>query len=86
MSKKKKEKITYYDDGSSLYDMSDVGGIGHRSPNQKKAKNGDQPRKRSTAKEKWKTYVSAVRMMLVPTLVALGVILALYILLLLIGQ
>lgn len=81
--KKKKEKVIYYDDGSTLYDMSGVGGIGRRSYNEKKTKNTPQPRKNSTAKEKWNTYWSAVRLMLRPALVVLGVILVMYILLLL---
>ena len=81
--KKKKEKVIYYDDGSTLYDMSDVGGIGRRSPNEKKGKNGAQPRKNSTGKEKWNTYWSAVRLMLPYALIALGALLGLYIVLLL---
>ena len=81
--KKQKEKIIYYDDGSTLYDMSNVGGIGRRSPNEKKGKNAPPPKKNSTAKEKWNTYLSAVRAMLPFALIALGVLLGLYLLLLL---
>ena len=83
MAKKKKEKIIYYDDGSTVHDMSNVGGIGRRSPNEKRGKNAPAPRKNSTTREKLKTYFSAVRMMLPFALIALGVLLGLYILLLL---
>ena len=81
--KKKKEKVVYYDDGSTLFDMSDVGGIGRRSSNEKKGKNSSAPRKNSTFKEKWNTYWSTVRTMLPFALFGLGALLVLYLLLLL---
>ena len=62
MSKrKKKEKVTYIDDGRTIADMSNVGTPrvnGHKG----------------TLKEQWNTYWSAVKMMFVPMLVALGII------------
>ena len=56
---KKKEKVTYIDDGRTLADMSNVGGrrLSNRSPI------------RPDAKEIWKTYWSAVKMMFVPMLI-----------------
>lgn len=62
MSKrKKKEKVTYIDDGHTIADMSNVG-----TPRV----NG----RKGTLKEQWNTYWSAVKMMFVPMLVALGII------------
>ena len=66
---KKKEKITYIDDGRTLADMSNVPGgrLGRRNPNAP----------RSGAKEVWSTYWNAVKMMFGPmmvTITALGVI------------
>lgn len=66
--KEKKEKVIYIDDGSTIADMSNVG-YGYSS------KNG---RPRSTAREKWRTYWEAVKMMLLPTLIISGVLVATY--------
>lgn len=71
--KTKKEKVVYYDDNSTIVDMSNVTRIGQRQPNPPPV-----PRRRSTFKEKWKTYWSAVRMMLLPLLIALLGLGALY--------
>ena len=76
MSKKKKEKIIYYDDGMTISDMSSVNRKGQPSPPKKKK---EQPSMHSvdprfSNKSKWQTYWAAVRMMLVPTLVVLGII------------
>lgn len=68
-NKKEKKKVTYIDDGRTIADMSNVG--------YGKYINKDGKR-RSTAREKWRTYWEAVRMMLVPMLVVLGVITATY--------
>lgn len=68
MSKKKKEKITYIDDGRTLADMSALGGgIGS---------SGSRPR--SGWKDIWNTYWSAVKMMFVPMLVVVGAIVVIY--------
>ena len=63
--KKKKEKVTYIDDGRSLADMSSLG--------PRRVSSG-KDRPRSTFKEKWQTYWMAVRMMILPTLVVLGIL------------
>ena len=68
--KKKKEKITYIDDGRSLADMSKVSG-------------GFEMSKRHTSspvKEIVRTYFGAMKMMLLPTAVAVGFIVVIYIL------
>ena len=60
--KKKKNKVTYIDDGSTIADMSGVGG---RRPSG--LSNGG-------AKERFTTYMKAVRQMFVPMLVTMGAI------------
>ena len=69
MGKKKKdtEKVVYYDDNSTIADMSNVTRLGQRKPKEQ----SPYPRRKSTFKEKWRTYWSAVKMMLFPTLIAL---------------
>lgn len=70
--KKKKEKITYIDDGRTIADMSGTTKGGAILPgNTGKSKSG---RSNSTFKDVWKTYWGAVKMMLVPMLVTLGII------------
>ena len=71
MGKKKKdtEKVVYYDDNSTIVDMSNVTGL-----KGKKRQPSPYPRRRSTFKEKWKTYWSAVRMMLFPMFIVLIVL------------
>ena len=60
--KKKKEKITYIDDGRSFADMSNVqGGFNF-------AKKGTT----SSLKDIWDTYWMAVKMMFKPMLVVIG--------------
>lgn len=59
---KKKEKVTYIDDGRSFADLSDVKG-GIRLP---KRPTGVP---RASAKEQWETYKAAVKMMFTPMLV-----------------
>ncbi|MBP5177727.1 MAG: hypothetical protein ILP02_04000 [Clostridia bacterium] len=66
--KKKKEKITYVDDGSTVSDMSNVGGIGRKIPSPDKSK---APRRDSTFREKFATYWSAVKTMFLPMLAVL---------------
>lgn len=69
MGKKKKskaEKVVYYDDNSTIVDMSQVPRMGEKKPS------GDrQPRRRSTFREKWRTYWSVVKMMIFPLIIAL---------------
>jgi len=74
MSKKKKEKITYIDDGRTIADMSGVSGA-MRLPERKLG------HPRSSAKEIWKTYIGAVKMMFVPMLVVISAIIVIYMIL-----
>ena len=71
MAKKKKEKIIYYDDNSTLVDMSNVTRNGKKQPPRP-------PKQQSTFREKWNTYWSAVKMMIMPMCVALLIIAVLY--------
>lgn len=73
MSKKKgkqnKPQVTYYDDNSTVVDMAPV-----EDAKKKPYERGRQPKKKSTAKEKWKTYWAAVKMMILPMIIVLAVI------------
>ena len=69
--RKKKPKVVYIDDGRTIADMSNVG---YGTPKAPRATG-------STARDKWRTYWEAVRMMLVPMLVTLGIITVAYLLL-----
>ena len=63
--KQQKEKITYIDDGRTIVDMS--------------AFSRDRLYKKGTSssfRDIWRTYWSATRMMLKPTLIAIGFIVA----------
>lgn len=73
---KQKEKIVYYDDNSTIADMSHVNSMGKKRSN-------EPPRRKSTFKEKWKTYWAAVKMMLLPTCIALIAIALLFTIILL---
>ena len=68
MKKKKKEKIIYIDDGRTIADMS---GLPTRSAWTKKGTT-------SSFKDIWRTYWQATKMMLLPTLVAVGILVAAY--------
>ena len=73
----KKEKITYIDDGRTIADMSNVspvGGFRKRNPCTPHPK----------FKEVWKTYWSAVRMMLVPMAVVVAAMAVIYLIMLLV--
>ena len=59
---KKKKKITYIDDGRTIADMSEIGG---RRP----AGLG-----KGTAKEQFRTYMNAVKQMIIPMLVTMAII------------
>ena len=66
--KKKKEKITYIDDGRSFADMSGVtGGFNFSSKGTT-----------SSPKEIWETYWMAVKMMFKPMLVVIGFLCAIF--------
>ena len=77
--KEQKEKIIYYDDNSTIADMSNVGRKKPKAdsstptdPNMRKVK------PYSTAKDKWKTYWDTVKMMIFPMFIVLGIIGVLY--------
>ena len=61
-NKKKKKKITYIDDGSTIYDMSAVGG---------KRTSGVG---KGTPKEQFATYMKAVKQMIIPMLITMAAI------------
>ena len=77
--KKKKQKVVYYDDNSTIADMSNVPRAGQKKPS-------GVPPPRSTFKEKWKTYISAVKMMLLPMCVVLFVLAVLFLILMLLAN
>lgn len=60
--KKKKEKVTYVDDGRTLYDMSALGG--GRGMNVGKG----------TWRDRTRTYFTAVKQMIIPMFVTIGII------------
>lgn len=68
MSKNKKKKITYIDDGRTIADMSGVG----RGRRDDKLQPLDRPD--SSFKAQWKTYLSTVKAMLLPMFVVIGII------------
>ena len=71
---KKKEKITYIDDGRTIADMSAV-----RGGSRLTARRPGTPR--SSAKEVWKTYWAAVKMMFMPMLVVVAGLVVIYLIL-----
>lgn len=73
MAKKKKEKITYIDDGRSFADMSNVHGMGGDF---KFSKTGTT----SSIGDIWNTYCSAVKFMFKPMLVVIGFLCVLFLL------
>ena len=78
--KKEKEKVTYYDDGSTISDMSPV------MDSKRRLFKNDNTKPRATEKEKLTTFFQVFKMMLVPTGVVLLVLLILYIVFMLIGR
>lgn len=66
---KKKEKITYIDDGRTLADMS-----GLSRPRLTRDRLTPAPR----FKEAWATYWNAVRMMFLPMLAVIGALVVIY--------
>ena len=65
---KKKEKITYIDDGRSIADMSSVSGGFNMSKSHTS----------SNIRDVWNTYWMATKMMLLPTVAAVGLIVVAY--------
>lgn len=72
MAKNKKEKISYVDDGRTIADMS---GLSNNRRNWTKRGTVSSP------KEIWRTYWSAVKMMVKPMLVTIGFICAVFLIL-----
>ena len=72
-NRKKKEKITYVDDGRTLADMSGI------SSGPRLSSNPYRPRPK--VKEVWKTYWGAVKMMFTPMLVVICAIVIIYMIL-----
>ncbi len=67
---KKEQKIVYIDDGSTIADMSGT------------FRGGKKPdRPRSTFRERWQTYISVVKKMILPMLITLLAFTAAFILL-----
>ena len=66
---KKKEKVTYIDDGRPLADMSGVSGF-------RLTRNPIKPTTRF--KEAWATYWNAVKMMFLPMLAVIGALVVIY--------
>ncbi len=66
--KHKKEKITYIDDGRTIADMSNL------PPRVAWTKRGTS----SGFKDIWRTYWQATKMMLKPTLIAIGFLVVIY--------
>ena len=67
--KKEKGKIKYIDDGRTIVDMSAVSRYGRSSTGK-----DNLLRPQSTFKDKWKTYWSAVRSMILPMIITLVII------------
>lgn len=67
-NKKKKKKVHYVDDGSTIADMSAL-----RSSSKGGSKGAKTP---PTFKEAFSTYINAVKMMVLPMLATLGIIAA----------
>ena len=86
--KQKKEKVIYYDDNSTIADMSKVGRKGQTSSTQQSSIDASGMRKvkpYSTSRDKWNTYWAAVKMMFKPMLIVLGVLTALFLFLMLLS-
>ncbi len=68
-NKKKKEKITYIDDGRTISDMSGTSGGFMPSPKKKKQKTAS-----PLGQTPWQTYKEAVKMMFKPMLFVIAMI------------
>ena len=87
-SKKKKEKVIWYDDNSTISDMSNVGRNGRKpqTPSTQKPSNLRTVRPVATFKDKWNTYWQTVKLMILPMLVAVVIIAILYLITLGLGN
>lgn len=66
--KNKKQKITYIDDGRPIADMSNL----------PQGLNWNKQGTSSSFRDVWRTYWQATRMMLLPTLAAVGLLVVVY--------
>ena len=80
MAKKKKEKIIYYDDNSTISDMYGVSRMDSPRTGKPRPPEKNPDLKRVSEGGKWGTYWASVRMMLIPLLIALGALGVLYLL------
>ena len=71
MSKQKKKKTVYIDDGSSIADMSSLDGGFLRGDSLRSSRG---PAPKPTFKECFRTYIEAVKMMIKPMLITIGII------------
>ena len=82
--KSKKEKITYIDDGSTVVDMTGVGGARSRNTGKppKKSPKASAPHllpgSHSTMREQAQTFFGAMRMMFLPMLATIGILTLIY--------
>ena len=78
--KKKKEKITYVDDGRTIADMSRVGshGLSSKPREKKKEYTPTNLMGRGTLRDQWNTYKAAVKMMFFPMLVVIAAIIFIF--------
>ena len=72
--KPKKEKIVYVDDGRTIADMSPLDEARKRGGTGRNAPKREAPRPRATFREQLDTYFAAVKMMLGPMFVTMGII------------
>ena len=79
--KKKKEKITYIDDGSTIFDMSGLESTKRFSMNRQKTPTSRPIRQPSRFKSILQTYFDSVRMLLLPMLVFVAAICILFLIL-----
>ena len=84
--KGKKEKIVYVDDGRSLADMSVLDTARKRDGGNPRAPKREAPRPRASFREQLDTYFAAVRMMLGPMFVTMGIISVAFLLLWLLAR
>ena len=70
---KKKEKITYIDDGRTIADMS---GTSRTNPLLGGSRSSERGKRRASTREIWQTYFAAVKTMLLPMIVTMMIITA----------
>lgn len=74
--KKKKEKITWVDDGRTIADMSGIGRKGYTGPN---STNNSRPtRYHAPLKDQLRTFFDAMGFMFLPTLAIVGMLMVLF--------